>query len=104
MAALNTILRAAFRARMSTLAASNVSLRELMVCNFREESSLDNWSCTSDEIIGGKSRVEFTRTKNGHASFCGQLSTELPPNKLNKHSGFCTMRLNPKRVSHNSYM
>ncbi|CAB4012423.1 Hypothetical predicted protein [Paramuricea clavata] len=96
MAALKGCLRLFFAAKLSTRAASNVTLRELIVCNFKEDISLDSWTCTSDEVMGGKSMVELTRTKNGHASFCGHLSTDLPPDKVTKHSGFCTMRLNPK--------
>ena len=104
MAALKGCLRPFFAAKLSTRAASNVTLRELIVCNFKEDISLDSWTCTSDEVMGGKSRVELTRTKNGHASFCGHLSTDLPPDKVTKHSGFCTMRLNPKMVSLNSVL
>jgi hypothetical protein len=99
MAATRGILRPFFAARLSTQAASNCALRELIVCNFKVDSSLDSWTRTSDEVMDGKSRVELTRTKDGHASFCGHLSTELPPDKVTKHSGFCTMRLNPKMVS-----
>ena len=69
-----------------------------MVCDFKENSLLEKWTCTSDQIMGGKSEVNLTRTKSGHASFCGHLSTQLPPDKATKHSGFCTMRLNPEMV------
>ena len=98
MAVLKNILRPFFATKLHTQTASNFTLRELMVCDFKQDSSLESWSCTSDEVMGGKSDVELTRTKNGHACFCGHLSTELPPDKVTKHSGFCTMRLNPKMV------
>ena len=99
MAAVRYILRPFFAAKLHTQTASSFTLRELMVCDFKESSSLESWTCTSDEIMGGKSNVGLTRTKNGHACFSGRLSTELPPDKLTKHSGFCTMRLDPKMVS-----
>lgn len=93
------IFRPSFAARWSTKRTSTFVLRELLVCDFKENSALDSWTCISDEVIGGKSSLELTRTKNGHASFSGHLSTELPPDKVTKHSGFCTMRLRPKVVS-----
>ena len=99
-AACRSVLRPFFAANLSTKAASNSTLRELVVCDFKVDNCLDSWTCTSDDVMGGKSRVELTRTKDEHASFCGRLSTELPPDRATKHSGFCTMRLNPKMVSY----
>lgn len=75
------------------------SLCELMVCDFKDGTFFDSWTCISDGVIGGKSTVELKRSENGHAMCCGYLSTELPPDKVTKHSGFCTIRTKPKKVS-----
>ena len=79
--------------------ASSFSLREMMICDFKDSKALDNWTCTSDEEFGGKSRVELVRTKTDYVSFKGNLSTELPQDKVTKYSGFCAMRSNPVMVS-----
>ena len=79
--------------------ASNFSLQETTICNFRDSDVLDNWTCTSDEEFGGKSRVELVRTNTDHVSFKGMLSTELPLDRATKHSGFSAMRSNPVMVT-----
>lgn len=79
--------------------ASSFSLREVTICNFRDSDVLDNWTCTSDEEFGGKSRADLVRTNTDHVSFKGMLSTELPLDRATKYSGFSAMRSNPVMVS-----
>lgn len=72
---------------------------ELMLWDFKDPETSNNWVTITDKQFGGLSTAELTRSKSGKALFRGELSTDLPPGSEAKHSGICAIRSQPRVVS-----
>lgn len=63
-----------------------------VVWEFRGPESLKEWIVSSDEVIGGHSRVYLKLGKNNTAFLYGTLSSTLPKDGETRYSGYCAMR------------
>ncbi|NWT70174.1 CIA30 protein, partial [Prunella himalayana] len=69
---------------------------------FRSQEDLNKWVISSDEEIGGKSKVYVKLGRNDQAALLyGTLNTEVPRDGETKYSGYCSMRSRPAVGSFN---
>ena len=94
--------------------------RELMLFDFTNEQTVENWDCLSDTDVEGLSTATFKPNGKGirqimhmmvmetcikarwligsGAVFSGELSTKLRPESVAKYGGYCAIRSKPKEV------
>lgn len=63
-----------------------------VVWEFRGPESLQQWIVSSDEVIGGQSKVHLKLGKNNTCFLYGTLCTTLPKDGETTYSGYCAMR------------
>lgn len=60
-------------------------LNTMVIFDFSENSSLENWYTINDNVMGGVSRSEISINEEGNAVFKGSVSLE-------NNGGFCSVR------------
>ena len=66
-------------------------LNQMVIFDFAENSSLENWYIVNDDVMGGVSRSEIFINENGNAVFKGSVSLE-------NNGGFCSVRYGLEKV------
>ncbi|XP_028677406.1 complex I intermediate-associated protein 30, mitochondrial [Erpetoichthys calabaricus] len=74
-------------------------MREIMleqtrvVWEFRNQESLEQWVVSSDEEMGGKSKIYLRLSRNNQTALLyGNMCTEVPKDGETRYSGYCTLR------------
>lgn len=68
---------------------------ELLLYDFKDPRSINNFICISDADIGGKSTAHLNTSKYGRLLFHGNASIDIDDNAVIDHSGFCGIRSKP---------
>ena len=72
---------------------------ELILWDFRKESTHREWFCVCDEDINGHSVAKLEPNGKGTGVvFHGDLSTQLPADGVVRYSGYCAIRSKFKLV------
>lgn len=71
-----------------------------VVWDFRGPESLKEWTVSSDEAIGGQSKVYLKLGKNNTCFLYGTLSSTPPKDGETRYSGYCAMRSKQPLVSY----
>ncbi|XP_008300919.1 complex I intermediate-associated protein 30, mitochondrial [Stegastes partitus] len=73
-----------------------------VIWEFRGQESLDQWTVSSDQEIGGQSEAYLKLGKNNVTCFLhGNLSSVPPRDGETRYSGYCTMRSKQPRAAFN---
>lgn len=71
-------------------------LNTMVIFDFTENSSLENWFIINDNVMGGVSRSKISINEDGNAIFKGSVSLE-------NNGGFCSARYNFNEISVRDY-
>ncbi|MDO1500033.1 CIA30 family protein [Winogradskyella maritima] len=73
-----------------------MSVSQLIIFDFSENASLDNWRIVDDVVMGGRSDGKFALNEEGHAEFYGDVSLE-------NNGGFSSVRYQTESINIDGY-
>ncbi|XP_033966740.1 complex I intermediate-associated protein 30, mitochondrial [Pseudochaenichthys georgianus] len=74
--------------------------QNLVIWEFRGPESLEQWTVSSDQEIGGQSEAHLKMGRNDNTCFLhGKLSSTIPRDGETRYSGYCNMRSKTPKAS-----